>query len=82
MEAFVGLEIKQSEEGISLHLDTFIQELIVEYLLLYKKFIKPKKVPMLPGLLLEKMTAKLYRIRSSRSCTDLWWRKSSLQRIG
>ena len=54
MESFLGLEVEQSEEGISLHLDTYIQELIEEYRLLHKKFIKPKKVPMSPGLVLEK----------------------------
>ena len=46
MESFVGLEVEQSEEGVRLHLDTYIQGLIEEYLLLHKKFIKPKKVPM------------------------------------
>jgi hypothetical protein len=54
MESFVGLGVKQSEEGISLYLDTYIQELIEEHRLLHKKFIKPKKVPMLPGLVPEK----------------------------
>ena len=54
MESFVGLEVEQSEEGIALHLDTYIKELIEEYQLFHKKFIKPKKVPMAPGHLLEK----------------------------
>ncbi len=44
MELFLSLEVEQSEEGISLHLDTYIQELIEEHLLLHKKFIKPKKM--------------------------------------
>ncbi len=33
---------------------TYIKELIEEYLLHQKKFIKPKKMPMSPGLVLEK----------------------------
>ena len=54
MESFVGLEVEQSEEGIALHLDTYIQELIEEYRKLHRNYIKPKKVPMVPGLVLEK----------------------------
>ena len=53
MTTFLGLEVEQSEEGISLHLDTYIQELVEEYRLIHKKFIKPKKVPMSPGLVLD-----------------------------
>ena len=53
MTTFLGLEVEQSEEGISLHLDTYVQELVDEYRLIHKKFIKPKKVQMSPGLVLD-----------------------------
>ena len=54
MEWFVSLEVEQSAEGIALHLDTYIQELIEECRLIHKKFIKPKKVPMQQGHVLKK----------------------------
>ena len=53
MESFLGLEVEQCKDGISLHLDTYIQELVDEYRLMHRKFIKPKKVPMSPGVVLD-----------------------------
>jgi hypothetical protein len=53
MESFLGLEVEQGNDGISLHLDTYIQELIDEYRLIHRKFIKPKTVPMSPGVVLD-----------------------------
>ncbi len=38
---------------IKLHLDTYIQELIAEYQLIRPKFLKQKKVPKSPGLVLD-----------------------------
>ncbi len=37
MESFLGLEVEQGAEGISLHLDTYIQELVEEYRLINRK---------------------------------------------
>ncbi len=45
MESFLGLEVEQDNDGISLYLDTYVQELIDEYWLMHRKFIKPKPVP-------------------------------------
>jgi hypothetical protein len=53
MESFLGLEVEQGGDRISLHLDTYIQELVDEYRLIHRKFIKPKTVPMSPGVVLE-----------------------------
>ena len=53
MTSFLGLEVEQMESGIHLHLDTYIQELIEEFRMMYKKFVKPKTVPMAPGLVLD-----------------------------
>ena len=52
MTSFLGLEIEQGPQGIDLHLDTYIQEAIDEYAY-FKKPLKPKKVPMQPGVVLE-----------------------------
>ena len=53
MTSFLGLEVEQKSEGISIHLDKYIEDLIGEYRLIHAKFIKPKAVPMSPGLLLD-----------------------------
>jgi hypothetical protein len=54
MTTFLGLEAEQSDDGISLHLDTYIKELVEEYKDIHKKFIKPKSVPMSPRIVLDK----------------------------
>ncbi len=53
MTSFLGLEVEQKGEGISIYLDKYIEELISEYQVMHAKFIKPKAVPMSPGLLLD-----------------------------
>ena len=53
MDSFLGLEVEQSEDGIKLHLDTYVTELLEEYREYHRKFLKPKKVPMQPGLVLQ-----------------------------
>ena len=53
--SFLGLKIKQGLQGINLHLDTYIQETIdaSEHQTHFKSFLKPKKVPMQLGVVLE-----------------------------
>jgi hypothetical protein len=53
MTSFLGLEIEQGPRGINLHLDTYIQEIIDEYGTYFRKSLKPKKVPMQPGVVLD-----------------------------
>ncbi len=53
MQSFLGLEVEQLDGCIKLHLETYIQELIAEYQLIRPKFLKPKKIPMSPGLVLD-----------------------------
>ena len=48
-------QVEQSDDGISLQLDTYAQELIEEYRLIHKKFIKPRTVPMSLGLVLDNL---------------------------
>ncbi len=54
MDSFLGLEVEQSEDGVKLHLDTYVTELLEEYREYHHKFLKQKKVPMQPGLVLDK----------------------------
>ena len=53
MTSFLGLEVEQLGTGIHLHLDTYVQELIEEFGIMHRKFVKPKTVPMSPGLVLD-----------------------------
>ena len=53
LTSFLGLEIEQGSKGIDLHLDTYIKETITDYQSYFKTFLKPKKVPMQPGVVLD-----------------------------
>ena len=52
METFLGMEVEQSGRVIKLHLDNYIQEVLSEYKDYIKKALRPKRVPMSPGLVL------------------------------
>ena len=52
METFLGMEVEQSGGVIKLHLDNYIQEVLSEYKDYIKKALRPKRVPMSPGLVL------------------------------
>ncbi len=49
----MGLEVEQLDSKIHLFLDLYIKELREEFRILHKTFIKPKTVPMSPGLALD-----------------------------
>ncbi len=46
------MEVEQPGKVIRLHLDSYIQEVLTEYKAYIKKALRPKKVPMSPGLVL------------------------------
>ena len=52
METFLGMEVEQPGKVIRLHLDTYIQEVLAEYKEYIKKALRPKRVPMTPGIVL------------------------------
>ncbi len=52
VETFPGMEVEQLGKVIRLHLDSYIQEVLTEYKAYIKKALRPKKVPMSPGLVL------------------------------
>jgi hypothetical protein len=52
METFLGMEVEQPGQVIKLHLDSYIQEVLNEYKEYIKKSLRPKRVPMSPGLVL------------------------------
>ena len=52
MNTFLGMEVEQKNGTIKLHLDTYIQEVLNDYKAVIKKDLKPKQVPMQPGVIL------------------------------
>jgi hypothetical protein len=50
METFLGMEVEQLGKAMKLHLDSCIQSLLAEYKEFLKKSLRPKRVPMSPGL--------------------------------
>ena len=53
LTSFLRMEIEQGPKGINIHLDTYIKETIEEYQKYVKTALKPKKVPMQPGVILD-----------------------------
>ena len=47
------MEIEHNKENLAIHLDTYIQETLAKYKAAVTKFLKPKQVPMQPGVMLE-----------------------------
>jgi hypothetical protein len=52
METFLGMEVEQPGKVIKLHLDGYIQEVLTEYKVYIKKSLRPKRVQMSPGIVL------------------------------
>jgi hypothetical protein len=53
MTSFLGMEIEHNKKDIAIHLDTYVRETLDEYKMAVSKFLKPKKVPMQQGVMLE-----------------------------
>ena len=54
MTYFLGMDIEQEDGYIKLHLDTYMQEMLDEYKNHIKWDLKPKKIPMQPGVIMTK----------------------------
>jgi hypothetical protein len=52
METFLGLEIIQTKHHIKLHLDHYVRDLLREYKTYIQMILRPKKVPISPGVIL------------------------------
>jgi hypothetical protein len=53
MTSFLGMEVEQDKSSIRLHLDNYIEDTLWEHEAAIKKFVKPKQMPMQPGIVLE-----------------------------
>ncbi len=67
--SFLCMEVEQDKNSICLHLDYYIQDTLSEYKAAIKKFVKPKQVPMQPGVVLEHDQCPETQIRASKRCT-------------
>jgi hypothetical protein len=50
METFLGMVVEQDDKAIKIHLDNYVKEVITEYSTYIKKSLRPKKVPISPGV--------------------------------
>ena len=50
METFLGMAVEQKDKSIKIHLDNYIKDVLTEYSAYIKKSLRPKKVPISPGL--------------------------------
>ncbi len=57
MTSFLGLEVEQDKGQIRLHLHTYVNEMLEDDKAYVKRHLKPKKIPMQPGVVLTKDNA-------------------------
>ncbi len=50
METFLGMVVEQSDKSIKIHLDNYVKDVVAEYAEYIKKTLRPKKVPISPGV--------------------------------
>ena len=50
METFLGMAVEQKDKSIKIHLDNYIKDVLTEYSAYIKKSLRPKKVPISPGV--------------------------------
>ena len=50
METFLGMVVEQSSKSIKIHLDNYVKDVVAEYAEYIKKALRPKKVPISPGV--------------------------------
>ena len=53
MKTFLVMEVEESGKTIKLHLDCYIQQVLLDYNEYIKKMLRPKKVPISPGVILD-----------------------------
>ena len=70
METFLGMEVEQPGKVIKRHLDSYIQEVLKVYKEYVKILLRPKRVLMSPGLVLDSLimrTVQIFLISANRS---------------
>jgi hypothetical protein len=76
--SFLGLEVEQDKGQIRLHLDTYVNEMLEEYKAYIKRDLKPKKIPMQPGVVLTKDDSPEPQIQKNRKYIEHMLQKYNL----
>ena len=50
METFLGMVVELLDKSIKIHLDSYVKDVVAEYAEYIKKALRPKKVPISPGV--------------------------------
>ena len=50
MKTFLGMTVEQKGKPIKIHLDNYIKDVLAEYSAYIEKSLRPKKVPISPGV--------------------------------
>ncbi len=82
MTSFLGLEVEQNKGQIWLHLDTYVNEMLEDYKAYIKRDLKPKKIPMQPGVVLTKDYAPEPQLQKNRKYNDHLLQKYNLLQTG
>jgi hypothetical protein len=61
METFLGMQVEDSKSTVHLHLDNSIRELLDECKKYAQKSLRPKRIPIQPGLILTKEDSPFIR---------------------
>ncbi len=51
---FLGMKIEHNKRNLTIHFNRYIQDTLAEYQASVTKFLKPKQMPMQPGITLER----------------------------
>ena len=70
LEIYLGMQVEQSPGKIRLHLNIYIQEALDENKAFQTKSLRPKVVPIQPGLVLVRTIVLFFLTQGSRSSID------------
>ncbi len=82
METFLGMEVIQTKHHVKLHLDHYVRDLLREYKTYIQKTLRPKKVPISPGVILTSASFLRSPIPASRNSIARLLLSSNSQLLG
>ena len=82
MSSSLGMEIEHNKRNLTIHLDTYIREIMAEYKATVTMFLKPKQVQMQPWIMLEFEDCQESPDPVRQKFTDHLWPSFSSRRHG
>ncbi len=82
IETFLGMVVEQSDKSIKIHLDNYVKDVIAEYAEYIKKALRPKKVPISPGVAFKAEDVPELPDLLNRSTIARLWQSFSLRQHG